>query len=186
MGGAFASGKKGRNVIVLLRRSSAAILCLAGASGCNVVGGALAAAQPYYSAGDLERDQRGARQATASVGCVDVALDLESDGDRTVLDWRMGNRCNAPVMTDLSRIAIVESHADGSSADLALDDPNGEIGPRDLAPRREALERIAIRGAARESKGVCVDVSRVADSGGARAPSPMCFTWNGHWLARGS
>jgi hypothetical protein len=156
-----------------------------GLCGCNLALGVAAALQPYYSAGGMEHDYADRAHATQTIDCLDMAVDLASERGLTVMEWRMGNRCNAPVRTDLSRLSVIERHRDSTTTPLDLSDPNGEMGPRDLAPRRAAIERIAIRDPAHDAASVCIDVSRVVDCAQAAASPPLCFIWRDRWLARG-
>jgi hypothetical protein len=154
-------------------------------AGCNVLFGAEAALQPYYSPGSLAHDHGDARSATETIGCLDLAFRLADVDSRTVLEWRMGNRCNDGVATDLSRVAVV-TRREQERKQARFVDPNGEIGPRDLAPRREAFERIAIRLDDERGKpdAICVDPSAVVAHSGD-APPPTCFAWNGAWYPIG-
>ncbi|HEY8091130.1 MAG TPA: hypothetical protein VIF09_24875 [Polyangiaceae bacterium] len=171
---------------MVFQRACPLLALLVGPCGCNLFLGVGAALQPYYSEGGLAHDYADRAHATETVGCLDVAVDLAAEaGGRTVLEWRMGNRCNAPVTTDLSRVVVVARRADGSTTTLPFDDPSGEIGPRDLAPRRAALERIALKGASQEVASICVDASRVADHEGGAA-RPLCFAWSDRWVAGGT
>ena len=141
-------------------------------SACNVVVGIGAALQPYYSSGALGREYATPTHAIETVGCVDLALDVVA-GEPMVLEWRMGNRCNSSVRTDLSRAVVSAHHRDGGQTPAAFIDPNGEIGPHDLAPRRAAFERIALRVGDSDGDVVelCVDVPAVVPLEGSSPPT---------------
>jgi hypothetical protein len=156
-------------------RGVAAGALLVAPCACNVLVGVGAALQPYYSSGALGREYASSTHAIETVGCVDLALDVVA-GEPTVLEWRMGNRCNATVRTDLSRAVVSAYRKGGGQTPASFIDPNGEIGPHDLAPRREAFERIALRVGDADGDVVelCVDVRAVAPLEGS-SPPPACF-----------
>jgi hypothetical protein len=172
---------------MVFRRAAALLLTpVFGLCGCNLVLGVAAAFQPYYSGGGFEHEYGDRAHATQTIDCLDVAIDLTSEQGETVMEWRMGNRCNAPVRTDLSRLVLTERHHDSSTTPLDLKDPNGEMGPRDLAPRRAATERIALHGDPdHDAASVCIDASGVVDRGTAPPSPPLCFIRRDRWLARG-
>jgi hypothetical protein len=116
--------------------------------------------------------------ALRTVGSVEVAVDLVQESERTVLEWRMGNGGSAPVSTDLSALAVTARDADGSSSRVALVDPAHEIGPRPLAPRRAALERIALHVPPSATR-VCVAMTGAVASG-MQPPDAACFTREEH------
>jgi hypothetical protein len=139
--------------------------------GCNVAGVAvMAAIEPQYSPGTLAAEYTDRTHALATAGCFDLALSIKA-ASRPVLEWRMGNRCISPAEVDLSRLLAY----DDANARVVLRDPNGEIGPRTVAPRREVVARIALETAP-SARRICIDTHRiVSTTSGAPAPRPVCL-----------
>lgn len=158
-----------------------ASLASLGLCGCHVLLIAMFA-PPTYSPGTIGAGLSPASHAVATMGHVDVAVDLARDDGRTVLEWRMGNGGDSPVRTDLSALRITARGADGLEARVALVDPNKEIGPKPLAPRRAAYERIALKLPDGASK-VCVSMAGVVADVGASPPA--CFTLDDGWRVEG-
>lgn len=156
----------------------AAVACFAivvGTSGCHMLftGMFVWASPPVYSPGTLGAELARATHAERKTGDVDVVVSLLQDGERTVLEWRMGNGSLEPVGTDLSVLVVTARGAEGATTRVALVDPAGEIGPRPLAARRAAFERIAMR-VPENADHVCVAWAGAIASGSSA--SPACFT----------
>jgi hypothetical protein len=146
----------------------AALVASGFASGCNVIAGAVAAAQPVYSSGDLAREHHDRGAGAASLGCLDVYLLVEGKN----LDWRMGNRCNRPVLVDLTGLRI----GDGSSSvplGASIFDPKGEIAAHELAPRQEGHDRFRLEHLGEDAATLCFDLRDVTPSD--RLTPPLCF-----------
>jgi hypothetical protein len=83
----------------------------------------------------------------------------------------MGNRCISPAEADLSRVLAY----DDAKARVILRDPNGEISPRTVAPRREVVARIALETGP-SARRICIDASRIVSTPpGTPAPRPVCL-----------
>ena len=157
--------------------SSVAALALASIplGGCHVaLVGMSGVLQPSYSAGDLAREYGDRSHALTTVGCFDVALSARTESARTVLEWQLGNRCLSPAEADLSRAVTYEE----GHAPLRIHDPDGEIGPRTVGPRREVSARLALEGGS-ATRRLCVDPSLIAGAAPDRAPHPLCLVASG-------
>jgi hypothetical protein len=154
----------------------ASLACL-GLCGCHMLLIGMFAPSTY-SPGTVGAGLAPSSHAVTAIGHVDVAVGLVKEERRTVLEWRMGNGDDSPVQTDLSALRVTARGEDGVEARVPLVDPNKEIGPMPLAPRRAALERIALK-LPDGTRKVCVSMAGVVQ--GAAAPSP-CFTLDGDWL----
>jgi hypothetical protein len=156
----------------------AAFACIAiavGTSGCHMLfaGTFVLIGPSTYTPGTIGAGLSRASHVERTVGDVDVAMRLLQESERTVLEWRMGNGSTQPVGTDLSVLVVTAKDAAGGSTRVPLVDPAGEIGPRPLAARRQALERIALHIPA-SAERVCVTWKGAIAA--PAEPSPACFT----------
>jgi hypothetical protein len=148
-----------------------------------------APAAPYRPGFLLEEPlvQRGTPSAAAAarrVGCLDVRMALACNdavpADFPLVAFTLGNRCDAAVAVDFTRLHVTGRMASGEAADVTLSafDPAREIHPAMLGARnmaREVLEYDANpRDATRGITEVCIDVAGLSDAGERAAPA--CLT----------
>ncbi len=134
--------------------------------GCAVVAIAAAVIRPHYDAGDLARNSSARDHGLATVGCLEVAASVGLVDHRLYMGWRMGNRCNEPVGTDLRAIDVEAIDALGRTWRIGPLDPRDEIEPRPLAARRLAVENFGLDDATwADALDVDVDASRLTPAG---------------------
>jgi hypothetical protein len=134
--------------------------------------------------------------AARRVGCLDVRVALACNGavspDFPLVAFTLGNRCDAAIPVDFTRIRATGRMAegkegeDGSEVMLSPFDPAREIHPAVLGSRavaREVLEYDASpREATRRIAQVCLDLGGLSEGGELGAP--LCLTLPGNACGR--
>src|SRR5688572_30647448 len=107
-----------------------------------------------------------------SVKCLDIAINRkEHRGDRDVISYQFGNRCDQPAVVDLAS-AKVYGHPDaGEPILLRAYDPLREIRPMLLDARSVGRESIEYPSGATFQR-VCIDAASIARATPARW---ICF-----------
>jgi hypothetical protein len=140
-----------------------------------------------YRAGHLLEAKPGAESRAA--GCMDWRISLH-EGDAlvpanwTVLRIEAGNRCEEPLLVDLSRARVFEVREGDERTQVRLYDPAGEV--RRLAlDGRQLTELLAYEPPARATEAplICVDLSAVAVAPHAPRDEP-CLRARGEHLVQ--
>jgi hypothetical protein len=133
-----------------------------------------------YLPDSLARQLPSSSHVVDTLGCLDVAMSLEGRGAGTALEWRMGNRCDRSVELDTSSLVVTTLAPDRYETLVALLDPKTDVGPRDLEPRRAAVDRIGLLLPA-DAQRVCVSYFNVSPGASARERPPACFDYENGW-----
>jgi len=124
-----------------------------------------------YHAGPLEEPAG----VPMSLGCIAGHVARRGDeSDGAVIRYAFTNRCDRPVIVDLSSARAVGRDAAGCEHELTVYDPRHEIEPLPIDARSSGSEDIEYLGVAgRELAQICVDVGAL-DRSAPRAPRWIC------------
>ncbi|MDQ3339398.1 MAG: hypothetical protein M4D80_29895 [Myxococcota bacterium] len=108
-----------------------------------------------------------------TVGCLDISVDRRADlkENVAVIDYQFGNRCDDPVVVDLSRVPVFGRTAAGEELTLTPYDPRFEMRELKLDARQAGGEAIAYP-TNEPIVQICVDAAALADAKQSRL---MCF-----------
>lgn len=147
---------------------------------------ALASGCSYRSGSLLETPDSPTRIARQR-GCADVAVTLADDARVTkpsaLVVYSFGNRCDHSETFDLARAVVTGVTAEGTSIELAPNDPSGRVHPELLEADAEGKELVRYDVPKHEGKTVsdveafekiCVDLRRVVES--AEGTPVVCLT----------
>lgn len=107
--------------------------------------------------------------AVRRMGCLDLGVHLarhpEVPRAFAVLQFELGNRCEAPVRVDLTAVRVQARYPGGATVWLPLHDPRAEVRPASLDVRMHVFQPLAYvpggpEGSAPEA--LCVALGRVA------------------------
>jgi hypothetical protein len=98
--------------------------------------------------------------------------------NRPLVAFTFGNRCNAPVAVDFARIRATAHDPYAGDEPMTVFDPRSEIHPAVLGARTRGREVIEFDRAEEDRPFVslCVDVSSLAEGGGAAAPACLAHS----------
>ncbi len=114
------------------------------------------------------------RDSVRTLGCLDVGLVPFSRGATSLLDLHVGNRCGYPEAFDLRRLAIEGQGEAGTSFDVNLVDPRGEIDVVHIGGADRGHERIRL-DAPSDAKRLCFRFDGVNPDAPEAKVSPVCF-----------
>jgi hypothetical protein len=106
--------------------------------------------------------------ASRRMGCLDLGAHLtrhpEVPRDFVVIQYELGNRCEAAVRVDLSAVRVRARYPGGATVWLRVFDPRAELRPGALDARMHAFQPIAYAPGAgeRAPEEVCVAPGRAA------------------------
>jgi hypothetical protein len=102
-------------------------------------------------------------QTHTTTACLDVALARRdrSDTADSVIAYRIGNRCDQPVVVDLASVRAVGRDAQGNERALVAFDPRHELRPLALNALWSGKAEIAYDGGGAMLESVCLDLSRI-------------------------
>jgi hypothetical protein len=148
-----------------------------------VLGFSLGCYAPLYvpgallSAPECDAGQEGSTVATRRVGCLDVRMALACNHvvaqNRPLVAFTFGNRCDAPVAIDFTRVRVTAHDGDAGDEPMTAFDPRGEIHAALLGAHARGREVVAYDPASedRSVASLCVDVSSLVEGGDAVPPA---------------
>ena len=141
-----------------------------------VVIAALATGCVSYDPGSFAYSSKHFPGQRVTVGCLDISVDRRADFDgKAVLDYQFGNRCDEPVVVDLTHVPVTGRTADGREVRLDPFDPNYEMIAMKLDARKAGGEAIAYESKQPPEQSIvqiCVDAARLGETQESRV---MCF-----------
>jgi len=107
--------------------------------------------------------------AARRLGCLDLGVHLarhpEVPREFAVLQFELGNRCEAPVRVDLTAVRVQARYAGGATVWLPTYDPRAEVRPASLDVRMHVFQPLAYGPGGPERsapEALCVALGRVA------------------------
>jgi hypothetical protein len=132
------------------------------------VAAALSVAACAYEPGTFRFANRSPAETRATIGCLDLAVSARP-APPPIVAYAFGNRCDHPVVVDLTARPIARA-VDGAAYVLAAFDPDEELRPAQLDGRARGHEAIAYPTAVALAE-VCVDAAAIAST---TPPSWVC------------
>jgi hypothetical protein len=115
-----------------------------------------------YQSGSFDSPVRQFSGSLITVDCLDIAIDRRPDlpDGHAVVSYTFGNRCDHPVLIDLSQVAILGRDWEGKSFELAAYDPRHEIEALRIDGRAVGGEAIAYERD-ESPKQICIDAGGI-------------------------
>jgi len=115
-----------------------------------------------YQSGSFDSPVRQFSGSLITVDCLDIAIDRRPDlpDGHAVVSYTFGNRCDHPVLVDLSQVAILGRDSEGKSFELAAYDPRHEIEALRIDGRAVGGEAIAYESD-ESPKQICIDAGGI-------------------------
>ena len=128
----------------------------------RVLAATVALAGCGYQSGSFESPVREFSGSLITVECLDLAIDRRPDlpDGHAVVSYTFGNRCDHPVLVDLSQVAVLGRDADGRSFELAAFDPRHEIEALRIDGRAVGGEAIAYESE-ESPRQICIDAAAI-------------------------